>query len=353
MPNLNSPHKFDKSNLRKAVYEAPGQFEVGFGLAKNIKIDGSAKQNFKRAVFYGEGGSAFPVSLVNTLVRDAAEKTDKVPTLIYQNHTYSLTSEANPPAGRSALNVFCSYSGNTEETLTTLTKTLEKNLPAIAMASGGKLEEIAKDKGIPFIKLPVPTPDFQPRMGTGYFVGVILQLLTNHGLCSDMKDEVLGEVEGFNKSMREFEERGHDLASKIVGKTPVVWSSQKFKELARVWTIKFNEHAKNPAFWNFFPELNHNLMVGFTNLGERYFAIMLRDSQDDPENLRRYEITGDILKGYNMESVILDLRGANTFAKMFNSIYVADFVAYYLAEKNNIDPTPVEMVEELKKRLKS
>ena len=53
-----------------------------------------------------------------------------------------------------------------------------------------------------------------------------------------------------------------------------------------------------------------------------------------------------------MDSVILDLVGESCFAKMFNSIYVADFAAYYLAEKNQIDPTPVVMVEELKARLK-
>ncbi len=345
MPDLSSSYKLDKSNLRGAIYEAPKQFRVGFELASSVKLDG----DFGQAVFYGEGGSAFPVSLVSTLVRDAAEKDGKTPTAIFQNHTYSLTSEAS----RNAMNVFCSYSGNTEETITTLTKALDANLPIVVMASGGKLEEIARAKGLSFIKLPMPTPDFQPRMGTGYFVGVILQILANHGLASDMNDEVLAAVDGFNKSMSSFEEKGYDLASKVAGKTPVVWSSQKFNELARVWTIKFNEHSKNPAFWNFFSELNHNLMVGFTNLGDKYFAIMLKDPADDPENLRRYDITADILKGYNMESTILDLEGANTFAKMFNSIYIADFAAYYLAEKNGLDPTPVEMVEELKKRLKS
>jgi len=153
--------------------------------------------------------------------------------------------------------------------------------------------------------------------------------------------------------MDDYESQGKALAGKITGKTPVVWSSQRFKELARVWTIKFNEHAKNPAFWNFFPELNHNSMVGYTHLGDRYFAIMLRDNDDEEENLQRYEITADILKGYKMESVILDLEGKNMFAKMFNSIYTADFAAYYLAEKNEIDPTPVAMVEDFKTRLKS
>ena len=49
-----------------------------------------------------------------------------------------------------------------------------------------------------------------------------------------------------------FEKLGLEIAEKVYGKTPVVWANQMYKHLARVWTIKFNEHAKNPSFWNFF-----------------------------------------------------------------------------------------------------
>ena len=338
-----TPHEFDKSNLRQIILGAPKQFAEGFNLAKEIRIDG----DFDRAIFYGEGGSAFPASLVNTLVKDAADKAGVDAPRICQNHTYSL----KPEASKDALNIFCSYSGNTEETITTLNKAIGAGLPSVVVSSGGKLEEIAKDKGLSHVKLPMPTSDFQPRMGTGYFVGAMLQVLANHGLAEDMKAEVLAEVGAFERSMDDYEVKGQELAEKIDGKTPLVWSSQKFKELARVWTIKFNEHAKNPAFWNFFPELNHNLMVGFNNLGDRYFAIMLKDPYDDIEDQRRYKITADILREHGLESEILDLVGSSCCAKMFNSIYTADFTAYYLAYKNKIDPTPVDMVEEFKKRL--
>lgn len=334
---------FDKSNLRSVILDAPKQFAYGFELSKGIKVGGK----FASVIFYGEGGSAFPVSIVNSLVSDASAQAKGRMSVIYQNHTYSLTLEA-----ANSLNIFCSYSGNTEETITTLNRAVEEGLSAIVIASGGKLEEIAKSKNLPFVKLPMPNVDFQPRMGTGYFVAIILQILANHDLASDLKEQILGDVDDFESSMGKYEHIGKELAGKIFGKTPVIWSSQKYKELARVWSIKFNEHAKNPAFWNFFPELNHNLMVGFTNLGERYFAIMLKDPDDDVQNLRRYPITADILKGYKMNSEILDMEGKNMFSKMFASIYIADFTAYYLAEKNGIDPTPVEMVEELKKRLK-
>lgn len=337
------PHEFDKSNLRQVIIEAPKQFAVGFELAKDVKVDGS----FKRAIFYGEGGSAFPASLVNTLARDWADRAGVDAPRICQNHTYSL----KPEASKGALNIFCSYSGNTEETITTLTKALTAGLPVVVIASGGKLEEIAKKKGLPFVKLPMPNPQFQPRMGTGYIVASMLTILHNHGLVEDLKGEMLASVPNFESSMGEYEAKGKELAAKIAGKTPLVWSSQRFKELARVWTIKFNEHAKNPAFWNFSPEFNHNLMVGLTNLPDRYFAIMLKDPDDDPQNLRRYEIAAEVLGEHGLESEILDLRGTTTFAKMFDSIYTADFAAYYLAEKNQTDPTPVDMVEEFKAKL--
>src|SRR3990167_11344547 len=158
---FNVPHKFDKSNLRKVILEAPKQFEEGFRLGSNIKLDGE----FSKAVFYGEGGSAFPVSLVDTLVKDAAYKVGNDAPRIYQNHTYLLS----PEASKDAINIFCSYSGNTEETIATLTKALEKDLPSVVIASGGKLEEIANSVSTPFVKLPVPSADFQPRMGTGDF----------------------------------------------------------------------------------------------------------------------------------------------------------------------------------------
>ncbi len=335
---------FDKSNLRQAILDAPKQFEVGFNVASEINVKG----DFERVCFYGEGGSAFPASIVRILAANKRYEAGELPISFFQNYTYLLT----PDSLRNALNVFCSYSGNTEETISTLSQAIEAKLPSIGVASGGKVEEICKQHSVPFVKLPVPYEGFQPRMGTGYFVGAMLQVLASHGLTVDVRAEILKSASDFEARMEGFEKLGLEIAGKVYGKTPVIWANQMYKELARIWTIKFNEHSKNPAFWNFFPELNHNSMIGYSNLGDRYFTIMLKDPADDPRNHKRYAVTAGVLKEAGMESVVLELEGNNVFTKLFNSIYIADFAAYYLAEKNNVDPTPVEMVEELKKRLK-
>src|SRR3989344_6995596 len=277
------PHKFDKSNFRQAILDAPKQFEAGFSLASEIRVEG----DFKRVCFYGEGGSAFPASLVRILAANKRYEAGELPIPFFQNYTYLLT----PESSRDALNVFCSYSGNTEETISTLSQAIEAKLPSIGVASGGKVEEICKKHNVPFVKLPVPYEGFQPRMGTGYFVGAMLAVLANHNLTVDISADILKSALEFESRMEGFEKLGLEIAEKVYGKTPVVWANQMYKELARIWTIKFNEHAKNPAFWNFFPELNHNSMIGYSNFGDRYVAIMLKDPADDPRNHKRYEVT--------------------------------------------------------------
>ncbi|MBI2598736.1 hypothetical protein HYW40_00740 [Candidatus Curtissbacteria bacterium] len=340
MPSGGRPHQFDRSNLRQMILDSPKQFAVGFDIAEGVKVDGK----FERVVFSGEGGSAFPSQLLETIVSEFAGA--KAPQII-TNHSYSLPAVST--AG--ALNVVCSYSGNTEETISNLEEAISKKLPVIGIASGGKVEEICKASNIPFVKLPMPSPEFQPRMGTGYFVAAMVKLLENHGLVSGLSDEMGKNMGTVGEGLEEVERKGMELAGKIAGKTPVVYSSEKFARLAMVWKIKFNEHAKNPAFWNFFSELNHNEMVGFTNLGERYFAVMLKDPQDDPRNLKRYDVMAKLVGEKGLESVMFGLEGKNAFEKIFKSLLLADFTAYYLAMYNKADPTPVEMVEHFKKLL--
>ncbi|KKQ41412.1 MAG: Bifunctional phosphoglucose/phosphomannose isomerase [Candidatus Levybacteria bacterium GW2011_GWB1_37_8] len=203
------------------------------------------------------------------------------------------------------------------------------------------------------MKLPIPYPNFQPRMGTGYFFGAMLQILINQNLIPDVSDEIRSLAENLNDQMRNFEKKGMELAEKIKSKTPIIYASSEYKAVAMVWKIKINENAKTPSFWNFFPETNHNEMVGFTNPQAKFFIIMLKDPQDNERNKRRYETTKALLKEKGIESEIINMEGNNVFSKMFSSVSLADWTSYYLALEYGQDPTPVDMVESLKKILAS
>jgi glucose/mannose-6-phosphate isomerase len=338
---------FDSLNLRQVILETPEQFEAGLKLAKNIKVDGE----FNNVTISGMGGSALPANLLRTYCNSLFKKHPHYkPFEIYINRYYSLPPESH---GSESLNLIASYSGNTEETIASLSEAHSAGLKFVGFSSGGKIEALCKQYGAAHIKLPVPNPDFQPRMGTGYFFASMFQLLVNQGLIPDTTSELLALAKKLREHMDNHERQGQALASKIKGKTPVIYSSPKYKPVAMIWKIKINENAKTPAFWNFFPELNHNEMVGFTNPQGKFFILMLKDPEDDPRNLKRYEATLKLLAEKGIESEIIEMQGRDVFSKMFSCLNLADWTSYYLALEYGQDPTPVDMVEKLKKILAS
>lgn len=333
----------DPSNFHRMVVESPDQFKTGFDLAKHVKVPGK----YDKVVISGMGGSALPGDLLKIYLDDLyqTKKSKRIP--IYLNRFYNLPPEAYD----NALNIICSYSGNTEETIASFDEALKNKLPCAGVSSGGKIEKICTDNKIPYVKLPVPYPNFQPRLGTGYFIGVLLQILSNNGLIPDTSTEILKQTKKMKNDIERLEKEGKTLAKKIAGKTPVIYASDKFRAVAMVWKIKLNENSKTPAFWNYFAELNHNEMMGFTNPQADFVVLMLRDPEDNPKNLNRYIATAKILKEQKVDVVTLDLEGKDVFSKIFWSLTLGDFTSYYLAMQYKQDPTPVKTVEELKAML--
>ena len=338
-------HSVDTSNLRQVIFDTPRQFSVGFGLAKDIQVPGT----FRSIMISGMGGSALPGNLFRICLHDIFRKDEerKQPLAIYQNRSYRLP----PESFDQCLNFICSYSGNTEETIAAFEEALRNRLPCVAFSSGGKIEAMAKEHGIPHIKLPIPNPNFQPRMGTGYFFAAMFQVLVNQGLVPDITNEMLRDAEDIEAALPSLEETGMALAKKLKGKTPVIYTTDTYKSVAMVWKIKINENAKTPAFWNFFPELNHNEMVGWTLPQSQFFVLMLRDPDSYPQNLKRFEITARLLREKGVFVEILDMEGESVYSRVFRSIALGDFVSYHLALEYGQDPTPVDMVEALKKQL--
>lgn len=333
----------DPSNFRQFIIDTPSQFKVGMEIAKEAKVEG----NYESVTVSGMGGSALPVNLLQAFINSLPlEK----PLNIYINRYYSLPPHAKQ---KSSLNFISSYSGTTEEVISSLEEVHSLGFPFVGFSSGGNIEELSKKYGMPHVKLPIPYPNYQPRMGTGYFFGAMYQTLINHGLIPDNSAEILSDAEKLNDLMDSYEQKGKELAQKLKGKTPVIYASSNFASTAMVWKIKLNENAKTPAFYNFFPELNHNEMVGFTNPQAKFFIIMLKDLKDNARNIKRYEVTANLLRDKGIESEVIEMDGESVFSKMFLSITLADWASYYLALEYDQDPTPVAMVEDLKKILAS
>ena len=334
----------DHSDLRRVILLSADQFSEGSAIAKDIAIS----KKFSSIVISGMGGSALPANVLRTYINHFFNRHVEYERIsVFQNRYYKLP----PEAYKNCLNIICSHSGNTEETVASFEEALKNNLPCVGISAGGKIEKMCKKHGVPHVKLPIPFENFQPRMATGYFVAVIAQLLVNAGKLPKRSVAFKSIAEKLRKEIVRMEKQGQKIADRLVGKTPIIYASTKFKSLAMIWKIKINEHAKTPAFWNYFPELNHNEFVGFTNPQAKYYILMLRDQQDHPRNLLRYDVTAQCLEEKGVETEIIDMPEGDLLFRIFATLALGDWIAYYLALAYGQDPTPVDMVEDLKKSL--
>lgn len=328
----------DKSNMHKVIAESPEQLERGLALAKNIKVKGY----FKNFVICGMGGSALPGDILRSL-----NKINQI--YIHRDYGLPMTADEN------SLIICVSYSGNTEELVSALEEALKKKLKIICIASGEKVEEICKKNNIPLVKVP---GGIEPRSATGYIFSALVKTLENSGIVKNMSPEILKTARKLKKINISLEEEGKELAKNLFKKIPVVYASNQFKIIAKIWKIKFNENAKIPAFYNYFPELNHNEMAGYTKIKNQklkiknFCAIILKDAGDNSRILKRMELTAKLLSKNELKVEFINIEEGSLLFKIFSSLLLGDWTSYYLALEYKTDPTPVKMVEELKKLMR-
>lgn len=337
MKNLSS---IDKSNLRQVIIDSPKQFAKGLELAKNIKVPG----NFTNVVVSGMGGSSLPMDILRTYLNSLYSRGEIKEFELIQNRTYSLPHESY----NNCLNIFSSYSGTTEETLSSLEEAIKNNLPSIGIATGGKLIEMCQANNLPFVVLPA---GIEPRYATGYFFGALVQIFSNQELTSHKAKDIIELSGKMEKEVLHLEDRGKELAELLVGKTPIIYASDKFKSVAMIWKIKINESATTPAFYNVFPELNHNEMAGWNRPQGKFHIITLLDKDEHPQVVKRMRITAEFLKEKGTDTTIIEMEGSDILNKIFNTLFLGDWVAYYLALAYGQDPTPAKMVNDFKKLL--
>lgn len=318
----------DKSNYLGVLENFSKQCREALTLPKGETISGEITS----ILVCGMGGSAIGGDLLKSYLANT-----NIP--VFVNRNYSIPKFVD----NYTLVFTVSYSGNTEETLSCFKQAKEKNANIWAICSGGKLADLA-DK-----KILIPK-NYQPRAAIGYLFFPMLGLLHNSGIANVTNTE-LNEMLALLKNTDEFKEKAKDLAKKIRGKLPIIYSSELLAPVAYRWRTQINENAKLPALHHIFPEMNHNEINAFMNMNRKDFiVIMLRDEQDSDRIKKRMDITRDIIENtIDVEEVYT--KGSSLLARMFYSLYLGDFTSYYLAIDNRVDPTPVDVIERLKKEL--
>jgi glucose/mannose-6-phosphate isomerase len=333
---MQTREQIDTQNIYEVIKNIPKQFPTAF---EDTKISFDSRP--QKIIFCGVGGSALPVNLVKTFI--SASRVH-FPASLKIHRDYSLPASVDSEW----CGFFISYSGNTDETLSALSEAETRGLKEIiVMAHGGKLQEIAEEKGYKFIQI----PDFnQPRLAYGYIFGAIIKTLSNSGLLEINFNNLIADAEKIGAYSSVIESKGQELATILKNKIGLVYASNQWKYLAMIWKINLNENAKQPCFWNAFPEMNHNEMVGFTNKAEQFQAIIIRDPSDAAQIQKRMTVFKDLFKD-SLQPEIIDMPPASPFYKMLYCLSLGLWTSYQLAILNETDPAPVELVEKFKKLL--
>ncbi|MEX2054960.1 MAG: SIS domain-containing protein, partial [Candidatus Andersenbacteria bacterium] len=203
--------------------------------------------------------------------------------------------------------------------------------------------------GVPLIT--IDFPGMQPRHTLfASFVG-IATALKNSGLAEDVTDDLRRVADVLDHVVPTQEAEAKQLAATLKGKTSVYTSGSLLSFAAKNFKIQTNENVKTPAFWNEFPELNHNEMVGFTHPQAPFHVVMLRDPSDHPRIKARMDVTTELYRQWGVEVTSVAVQGETLLEKLFYAVSFGMWTTYFLAEAYGIDPVPVEGVENFKKRL--
>ncbi len=292
-----------------------------------------------RVLVAGMGGSELAAMLVKG-------DTPEIDFILHRGYGLSRLGEKKL---KETLVVAISYSGNTEETLDAFETAIKQNIPVAVIATGGKLLDRAKEAAVPFIVL--PNTGMQPRMSLGFMTMALLTLLGRNSVIAELKKL------SHNINPADYEEEGKKLAEALHNKIPLIYASKRNEAVAYIWKIKCNENGKIPAFYNIFPELNHNEMTGFDineetkHIASNFACILLKDSEDYPRIGRRMEVLQQLYRDRGIAVHPVDFEGSSRFFKIFSSIILADWTSYYIALSYHIDPEPVPMVEEFKRMI--
>lgn len=320
-------------DMRDVILTQAEQIRTSLEVNKEVRVEG----DFDAIVLAGMGGSGHPGDLLNAL------RLPQVPLIVHREYDLPHTHAKNP------LVIVSTYSGNTEEALSSYIAARAAGHTVLANTSGGKIQEWSERDGVPLVK--IDFPGMQPRHTLfASFVG-LATALKNSGLAEDITHDLTRVAGTLDKTIPTLEEDAKMLAQSLKGATPVYVSGPLLSFAAKNFKIQTNENSKTPAFWNEFPELNHNEMVGFTHPQGKFHVVFLHDESDHPRNKARMQVTAELYESWGVGVSHFTTRGQTLLEKIFYAVSFGLWTTYYLAKEYDIDPVPVEGVENFKKRL--
>lgn len=347
LDDLTTLSSLDPQNMYTQIAALPEQLNQAWQLGASLPLAGM--RNIRQVVLSGMGGSAIGADLLASYCASAC----LIPLIVHRD--YDLPGWAHE---EHTLVIVSSHSGNTEEALSGYQLALQRGCRTLAITTGGKLAHLAQEAQQP---LWIFEHKGQPRAAVGFSFALLLAALVKIGLLPDPTEEMQGAIQ----SMRAQQELiraeipmarnpAKRLAARLVGRWVSVFGSGLLSPVARRWKGQISELAKAWAQFEFLPEANHNTLAGIlnpTNLFNQSISIFLQSSSDHPRNQLRSELTRQTFLSEGLNTDIFYAQGETPLAQLWTTLHFGDYAAYYLAMAYEVNPTPVEAIENFKQEM--
>lgn len=292
--------------------------------------------NLHNVIISGLGGSGIGGSIIAELSKSQS------PVPVYVNKDYSCPAFAN----RNTLFIACSYSGNTEETLATLAEAESKGVKVVAVTSGGKLAEVAREKGYDLILIPANRP---PRASLGYSLGQLFHIFHFHKLISsDFQIEWTRAADMLDRDKNTIYQAAEDLTNRLIRTFPIIYSESGFEGLAVRICQQLSENSKMLCSNRVIPEMNHNELVGWRERQDNVSVVIIKTGLEYYRNAARMEFVKEVVSQYTDNVFYLEAKGDTALEKTLYLIQLTDITSCMLAERRGYDPSEINVINRLK-----
>lgn len=293
----------------------------------------------KNVIISGLGGSGIGGTIVSQLTANEATLPISV------SKGYFLPSFVN----QHTLVIISSYSGNTEETIQTLQEAIEKKSKIVCITSGGKIAEIAGKQKINLITIPGGMP---PRACLAYSFTQLFFVLNYFNIIgAGFKKQIINAIKLIDADEDKTKELALEIAKKLVGKIPVIYTTTYKEGIAVRLRQQINENAKMLCWHHVVPEMNHNELVGWREKNDSLAVILFRDEKEYARNNTRFEICKEVIAKYTSTLIEISAKGDSDIEKAIYLIHFGDWISWYLAHIRNVDSNEVKIIDHLKSEL--
>jgi glucose/mannose-6-phosphate isomerase len=252
-----------------------------------------------------------------------------------------------------------SYSGGTDETLQMAQGALDAGAFVVAVSTGGELARRVVAGG--GLHVPCP-PGYMPRAALGALaVPMIVALhrrgyLDAHSSLQAAEAQLRARRDACLPAIAAPRNPARELARRIGRTIPLVYGTGALGGVAAMrWKADINENAKAPAFWNQYPELDHNEICGWGQHGDvtrqLISLVELRHDHEHESLDARVGATREIIEEALHQVLEVRAEGDGRLAQLLDLMYLGDWVSLYLALDAGVDPGPIDAIATLKSRM--